>query len=1145
MSKSDYSRITDRSKRLFWPAALLLTGILCSDLTKAAIHRQANDPPLLTPGSAIERELQGGQTHAYQITFAAGQYLQIVADQLGANIALVLGQPGDAPEIVADFVGSGSGQEILSLITKTACTCKLEVRSKAKTAGRYALRFEELREATAQDADRVNAYRMQEEARQFWSQGAAESMQKAAGKYGEALSAWRALGDRAGEAALLFVMGEFHFDLADAKKSFEAWDRALSLWRALGRRKEEARTLSNLGLLSYAKYEIDKALEQYNQALEIHRSEGDRYWEAESMNRIGWAYNSIDERQKSIEYYNLALPLRRSAGDRTGEAVVYNDLGRAYDALGEKQKAIEHYEQALKLDPPEENPSGAAVTLSRLGVVYDSMSEWQQALDVYGQAIQLLEKANDRRTMAVTLNNIGRVYANLGDYRQSLDHYDRALKLCRELRIRNGEASTLNNMGLVHRFTKDFSKAMEYYNQSLALSKSLNSRGGQSLALEALGVVHQDLGESRKALEFFEQALALRQAIGDKRGEASTLENIGTAWASLGDARKAHEYFSQALPLHRKVANQEGEASARIGLAQAKYDLGDVAEARAMLDQSIQLTESIRAKVAGQDLRVSYFAAAQRRYEQGIDLLMRMGDSAAALEFSEQAQARGLLDLLGEVWAGIREGADPALQAKKRTLQHRLNARAEAQTRLFSGKPDEAKASAVATEIADLTLQLQNLDTEIRRANPRYAALTQAQPLRAAEIRQLIDERTLLLKYALGERRSYLWVVSSVSISGHQLPPREEIEAAAKKLYDLMTARQSQADVQQLQRVNEAEAEYPAQAARLSRMLLGPVAEQLGDKRIVIVASGMLEYLPFGALPVPTGSGSAGERESRGKISLPAPLIANHEIVMLPSASVLGVIRREMASRPQATDVAAVFADPIFTTDDPRIAAAKKSSTSPALTAASSDAGSPLARTMRDFNYAKLSRLPFSRQEAEAALSYAPGANNLKALGFDANRRLITSADLSRYRLLHFATHGLLNSEHPELSGLVLSLVDSTGKPQDGFLRLHDIYDLKLNADLVVLSACQTGLGKQVRGEGLVGLTRGFMYAGAPRIVASLWQVNDVATAELMKHFYHGLLKEGLRPAAALRSAQLELMKQKRWASPYYWAPFVLQGEWK
>jgi CHAT domain-containing protein len=192
-----------------------------------------------------------------------------------------------------------------------------------------------------------------------------------------------------------------------------------------------------------------------------------------------------------------------------------------------------------------------------------------------------------------------------------------------------------------------------------------------------------------------------------------------------------------------------------------------------------------------------------------------------------------------------------------------------------------------------------------------------------------------------------------------------------------------------------------------------------------------------------------------------------------------------------------------------------------------------------------LSRLPFSREEAEAILSYAPSGTALKALSFRASRATATSSDLGKHRIVHFATHGFLNSEHPELSGLVFSLVDEQGRPQDGFLRLHDVYNLRLGTDLVVLSACQTALGKQVRGEGLVGLTRGFMHAGAPRVVASLWQVNDLATAELMKLFYRGMLKDGMRPAAALRVAQLELFKQKRRAAPYFWSGFVIQGDWR
>ncbi|HZN12190.1 MAG TPA: CHAT domain-containing protein, partial [Blastocatellia bacterium] len=186
-----------------------------------------------------------------------------------------------------------------------------------------------------------------------------------------------------------------------------------------------------------------------------------------------------------------------------------------------------------------------------------------------------------------------------------------------------------------------------------------------------------------------------------------------------------------------------------------------------------------------------------------------------------------------------------------------------------------------------------------------------------------------------------------------------------------------------------------------------------------------------------------------------------------------------------------------------------------------------------------------TRREAEEIVALAGAGAGLKALDFEASRATATSEGLGQYRIVHFATHGLLNSQHPELSGLVLSLVDERGQPQDGFLRVHEVYNLKLGADLVVLSGCQTSLGKEVKGEGMLGLTRGFMYAGAPRVVASLWQVPDQPTAELMRQFYKGMLAEGLRPAAALRAAQVAMWKGRRWAAPYYWAAFVLQGEWR
>ena len=1123
---------------------------LAQSAAQSTQELSVNDAP-------VTRELPGGQAHRYSLTLAAGQYLQLAVDQRGCDVAVrLLGSDG-AVQAEADFDSGLRGQEILAWVTKVACDCQLEVKSKSKTAGRYVLNLAVLRAAVPQDADRLAAYRLQSEARRSHSQATAEAMKLAVGKYEAALAAWKNLGDGAGQAAVLLEMGSIYFDLADAKKSFDAWDQALALWRALGRRREEAQALSNLGLLGYAKGEREKSLEQYNQALALHRAEGDRFWEAETINRIGWVYNAMDERQRAIEQHDLALPLRREVGDRVGEAVTLNDLGRAYDALGEKARAVETYEQALALSPADEDPEGAAQILIRLGVVHDSTGESQKALDAYGQALGLLEKVGNRRALASALNNIGLAHANLSDYGRAIEYYERSLKLSRELGLGGGVATTLHNMGLVYRAAGELQKAIDAHNQALIMHKASNSRSGQSLALQALGVAYHELGDERRALEFFDQALVLRRALNDRRGEAITLTSIGNTWLALGDAQKAHDHLNQALPLHRAIVYPEGEAETLLGLARTTDALGDAAAARTLLDQSLRLTESIRAKATGQELRTSYFAAVQRRYEMGSDLLMRMhgdhraeGADSAAFELSERARARGLLELLTEGGAGIRQGVDPALLAQERALQQRLNARAEAQTRLLSGKHIEVQTASMAKEVAGLTAELQEVATRIRTTSPRYAALTAPQPLSVAEIqKQLLDDDTVLLEYALGEKRSYLWMITPTSVSSYSLPPRAEIEAAARKVYEVLSARPAQS-----MDTGNAEAQFNAQAATLSRTLLGPAATQFGNKRLIIVADGALSLLPFAALPDPAAPTQSLENYQ--------PLMATHEVVNLPSASVLSVLRRETSGRQPAAKAVAVLADPVFAADDPRVAlslararnqgpkkGAQVAGAPSALAAAGASTIASLERSVSTMNLTSergaLTRLPFSREEAESILALAPIGRGMKAIDFQANRATATSEALKDYRIIHFATHGLLNGEHPELSGLVFSLVDERGQAQEGFLRLHEIYNLKLSADLVVLSACQTGLGKQIKGEGLIGLTRGFMYAGAPRVVASLWRVDDLATAELMKRFYRGMLKDGMRPAAALRAAQLELFKQKRWQSPYFWAAFTLQGEWR
>jgi CHAT domain-containing protein len=357
------------------------------------------------------------------------------------------------------------------------------------------------------------------------------------------------------------------------------------------------------------------------------------------------------------------------------------------------------------------------------------------------------------------------------------------------------------------------------------------------------------------------------------------------------------------------------------------------------------------------------------------------------------------------------------------------------------------------------------------------------------DIQGLLDGNTIFLEFSLGNSHSYLWLVTANSLDAYELPGRPVIQAAAKKLHEAWTR-------------NE-----PATGRELSDLLLGGVAGKLANKRIVVAAEGALEYIPFAALPVPGGKAGL--------------LIDSHEIVNVPSASAMFVLRRDAAGRKRAPNTLAIFADPVFSAQDLRM---------PALT--------------RDAAAGTFDRLPGTRREAQQIAALAGTARTFQAMDFEASRTAALSPQLASYRIIHFATHGILDSRHPELSGLVFSMVDRKGAPLNGFVGTNDIYNMRLHADLVVLSACETALGAEIAGEGLVGLTRGFMYAGSPRVVASLWRVPDLATAELMRQFYEGMLNRGVAPAAALRQAALALRQQPKWASPYYWAAFTLQGEW-
>jgi CHAT domain-containing protein len=703
-----------------------------------------------------------------------------------------------------------------------------------------------------------------------------------------------------------------------------------------------------------------------------------------------------------------------------------------------------------------------------------------------------------------------------------------------------------------------------------------------------MGMAQDALGNHEKAIEYFDKALEIQQnkKTLDFKGQAITLDKRGPAFAALGEVAKGRRDLETALIRWRTYKDRNGEASSLFHLARIERDSGNLDVALANAEAATKLIEPLRANVVGQQLRASYFADKVDYYELYIDLLMHSpvventeASTITAFEASERARARGLLDLLSEADLASGTLTDPALARlleKHRLLQRSILIKSAQRSQALAKNSTPTNLGELDHDFANLNSEQDAVEAQIRAQYPRYAALMSSQPQGAETIQQQLDDNTLLLEYSLGEKRSFVWAVTPNSIRGFELPGRERIEKTASRVIEALTVRnrdeKNETWPQRQLRIAKAEAGYSVASAELSKLIIAPLAAELGQKRLVVVADGALQLVPFGALPAPGDAVDAQNAKLKPPSNDSTPdhgprLIDQHEIITLPSASVLALQRRELRNRQPAPFAVAVLADPVFDDQDVRIAKApgignqhrKETAITgqggeiiPARSEHSSssrlsNAKSALSGALRDVGISgdgKLPRLSLSRQEARAiARAVSPG-QTLSALDFKASRETATSPELSKYRIIHFATHGVLDLEHPELSGIVLSMVDEKGQPQDGYLRLHEIYNLNLPAEMVVLSACQTGIGKQVKGEGLIALTRGFMYAGAARVVASLWKVDDAATSELMAEFYKQMFTNKLKPAAAVRAAQVKMSQEKRWQSPYYWSGFFLQGEW-
>ncbi|MEH2030291.1 MAG: CHAT domain-containing protein [Nostoc sp.] len=1044
--------------------------------------------------------------------------------------------------------------------------------------------------------------------------------QKALEYYNKALASWKEKGDVLRQAETLEFIASFYTHLGEINKSVEIFKQAnildpefkrssssdvryLSLALSICSDKlaslkkppkiEQRKNSSNQSATPNTVADANNRIEKWKQEAQKWRTQESLWREAEVLQEIGdFGYSEIGEYQKAFDVYKQALKLRQMMGGKPEEASTLTDIADILNKQGKKQEAIDALNQALDIQRQIKNLPDEAATLLTLGDVYSSLGAYSESLHTYDQALSKWRTIGNRSSETMTLSNIGAVYRKLQDYPQAQNYYQQALSISKDTGNCHNEALSLEHISGTYLDSGDDQQAISFGNQALALSRNLEmveyKLATQARILNVRAEVEIKQGNYSQALEDSQKARKLAGEIGAREIEGAAYTKVAEAYAALKQPEKAIQTYEEQFAFYGEMGFLSEQAQSRYNIAKLQRQNNQLQAALTQIDKAIKIIESIRKEVVSSDLRTSFFATVQDYYRLKIDILMELhkkdpskGYDAQAIETSDRSRARGLVELLTEARANIRKGANPKLLEEEQRLQALIDAREKLRFEIVNSNKikdpiSQANADKLKTEIDELLGQQKELETKIRQSSPKYANLKYPQPLKLPQIQQQLDKDTLLLQYSLGEERSFLWVVSPNSLDTYELPKKQEIEKSAINLFCLISQNSSKppsvtnkenpcTDIKTW-RTDKA-------ATELSQLILAPVKDKLGTKRLVIVADGALQYIPFAALadltpqpttlqgkgekdklPSPTRGGAGGEVISGRGIdvipNMPAsgnnfnyqPLFVNHEIVNLPSASTIAIQRQELNARKQAPKTLAIFADPVYNATDTRVTDAQNKQQNKQ---ESIDIELERSALNRSGDTSLFERLLGTRTEAETILKLVPDYNSLQAFDFDANYTLATSSSLNQYRILHFATHGFVNDENPELSGIVLSLVDKQGKNIRGYLRLEDLFNLDYPADLIVLSACETGLGKEIQGEGLVGLTRGLMYAGAERLVVSLWQVSDEGTSVFMQEFYKQMLQQGKPANQALRETQLKMWHQEKWRNPNYWAAFTFLGEWR
>ncbi|MGD1904746.1 MAG: CHAT domain-containing protein [Leptolyngbyaceae cyanobacterium] len=925
---------------------------------------------------------------------------------------------------------------------------------------------------------------------------------------------------RQSEADRLFNRGVQQYNTSQYQAALESWQAALAIYREIGDRGSEGDTLNALGVLFRIAGQPQTAIDLHQQALEIAREVGDQEYEGRALSGLGNAYFSLGQYERAIDLHQQQLEIAREISDLTGESRALGNLGVAYGSLGQYERAIDLSQQHLAISREIGDRAGESRALSNLGNTYNSLGQYERAIDFHEQHLTISREIGDRAGEGSDLGNLGIAYLSLSQYERAIDLSQQHLVITREIGDRAGESRALGNLGIAYFSLGQYERAIDFHAQDLEISREIGDRAGESSALGNLGIAYRNLGQYERAIDLNEQHLEIAREIGDRAGEGLALGNLGNVYRNLGQYERALEQYGQAVALFDDLGARSEESLflSNIGKllnVQAQPELAII-----FLKASVDVREEIRGDIRGlsTDLQQSFTDTVAGTYRLLADLLLQQDRIIEAQRVLDLLKVQELDDYLQDVQrnAQTETGVDYwQPEADLLALYDEVLLAGTELARLQDRDPDTLTPAELA-RLQELEAQQNRLYTSFIDwlDHPEiFAALDQLRidtRSRTVDIDNFTDLQTSLQQLPQTSIILYPLVLDDrlelVLVSGNAPPVRYPIAVDAITL--------NRAVVALGQSLKDRNSDPRPTAQQLYEWVIAPLEDDLttlGVENIIFAPDGVLRYVPLAALY--DGDQWLAERFSFTQITA----ASETDFAAAPSND-----RTLLAAACAACSFSVNVGDDTFNFGD----------------------------------------LPATRQEVALLADQIPGAQVLIDHDFTPDQ---FQGLLSRYSIIHLATHGLFVSGAPDESFLLF------GDGQSVNLRQIRRDWAQLDADLVVLSACETALGSAQLGNGVEVLGLGFQLqrVGAKAVVASLWQVSDRGTQALMTEFY-AALEQGLTKTAALQAAQRALIANQSvttggliragappvaregagstaraftgYSHPYYWAPFILIG---